>query len=74
MTSGDGRVTRAEFLAHVRQTEPELEQWYNMLYDTFDMDGDHHLDLHDFVNLYLNMDPERRSRYHHHPLPSGALH
>ncbi|KAK7095656.1 uncharacterized protein [Littorina saxatilis] len=53
----DGRITRQEFLHHVRQTEPDMVQWYDKLYNTFDMDGDHNLDLHDYIHLYMETDP-----------------
>ena len=60
MKPDDDRIGRWEFQLHINETEPELWEWYDLLFDTFDMDGDHWVELHDLVHLYLEMDSDSK--------------
>merc|ERR1711874_763840 len=55
-TNGDGRVSRHEYTGYVDLHSPNLHDLSHALYDIYDVDGDHHLDKHDFDNLYALID------------------
>ena len=51
----DGRVTRHEYTVHITETNPELHDFAHVLYDDYDLDGDHHLDKHDYDAYYAKV-------------------
>ncbi|XP_059145924.1 uncharacterized protein LOC131933138 [Physella acuta] len=55
-TNHDGRITRHEYTTYVASHTPELLDVAHSIYDVYDVDGDHHLDQHDFDNFYGLMD------------------
>jgi len=55
-TNGDGRVSRQEYTSYTDLHSPTLHDLSHALYDIYDVDGDHHLDKHDFDNLYALID------------------
>ncbi|XP_052222728.1 uncharacterized protein LOC127838780 isoform X1 [Dreissena polymorpha] len=54
--NGDGRETRNEYTMYICGTDPDLYQLSHYLYDDYDVDGDHHLDKHDYEAFHLKMD------------------
>ncbi|KAH3794118.1 hypothetical protein DPMN_147649 [Dreissena polymorpha] len=56
MLPGDGSETRNEYTMRICGTDPDLYQLSNYLYDDYDVDGDHHLDKHDYEAFHLKMD------------------
>ncbi|GFO18159.1 calcium binding protein 2 [Plakobranchus ocellatus] len=56
--NGDGRVTRHEYTSYVDLHTPTLHALSHALYDIYDSDKDHHLDHHDYDNLFAMMDKD----------------
>ncbi|KAL3871813.1 hypothetical protein ACJMK2_039785 [Sinanodonta woodiana] len=65
-TNHDGRVTRHEYTSYVNLHTPTLHDLSHALYDDYDVDSDHHLDEHDFDNLFsmMDVDMDRRVSVH----------
>ncbi|XP_059151935.1 calcium-binding protein 1-like [Physella acuta] len=55
-SNNDGRVTRHEYTLYIDTHNPELHKISHQLYDIYDVDGDHHLDMHDYDNFYTLME------------------
>ncbi|KAI8783363.1 serine/threonine-protein kinase fhkB [Biomphalaria glabrata] len=56
--NNDGRISRHEFVTFTTSHTDDqlLINIANSLYDRYDVDGDHHLDKHDFDNFYTLLD------------------
>lgn len=55
-TNRDGRVSRHEYTEYTNLHTPTLYALSHALYDIYDVDNDHHLDLHDFENFFRLLD------------------
>ncbi|KAK7095658.1 uncharacterized protein [Littorina saxatilis] len=55
--NGDHKVTRGEYVNYTRHHEPDLVNMAKELYTVFDHDGDHTLQVSDFMHLFLLMNP-----------------
>ncbi|XP_052790949.1 uncharacterized protein LOC128224899 [Mya arenaria] len=55
-TNGDGKESRHEYTAFICAADPALYQISHYLYDAYDVNGDHKLDLVDYEGFHNNMD------------------
>ena len=56
--SGDGRESRREYTQMICDSNPAIYQLSHYLYDDFDVNGDHHLDIEDYEGFFANMDED----------------
>jgi len=56
--NGNGRESRHEYTEFVCATTPTLYNLAHYLFDEYDSDGDHSLDIHDYDALYVKMNPD----------------
>ncbi|XP_069121385.1 uncharacterized protein [Argopecten irradians] len=57
-TNKDGTITRHEYVTAATKDAPDLFEFSHGLFDNFDANGDHHLDLQDTTALYNRMDTD----------------
>ncbi|XP_063411800.1 uncharacterized protein LOC134694687 [Mytilus trossulus] len=57
-TDGSGTVSRHEYTVHITATNPELHDFAHVLYDDYDLDGDHHLEKHDYDAYFAKLDAD----------------
>ncbi|XP_064617096.1 uncharacterized protein LOC135481094 [Liolophura sinensis] len=52
----DGRIERLEYACYQYNVHPDLGNFAHALFDEYDTDNDHHLDMHDIESLSYRMD------------------
>ncbi|XP_012935838.1 putative uncharacterized protein DDB_G0287457 [Aplysia californica] len=61
-TNHDDRISHREYTQHVNASTPALLPLSLELYKIYDVDNDHHLDEHDFNNLFALIDSDSNGR------------
>ncbi|XP_033762861.1 polcalcin Cup a 4-like isoform X2 [Pecten maximus] len=54
--NGDGRVSRVEYMDFVDRYTPHLHALGQELYNDYDINKDHHIDLNDFEAYFTKLD------------------
>ncbi|XP_050397161.1 uncharacterized protein LOC126815514 [Patella vulgata] len=54
--NSDGRVSRKEYVDFVVHPNPELKEFSHYLFNSYDVNSDHHIDGNDFAGLQRAMD------------------
>ncbi|XP_021361465.1 calmodulin-like protein 5 [Mizuhopecten yessoensis] len=59
--NGDGRVSRAEYMDFVDRYTPDLHALGQELYNDYDINKDHHIDITDFEAYFTILDTSGKS-------------
>ena len=70
---GDGRESRQEYTSYICDHNPALYQLSHYLYDEYDVNGDHHLELVDYEGFHALMDVDSKAKIYPWTVFHGSL-